>query len=193
MSLISVTGPARPVLDTLTARVDGIETGSVSGWKGPYDTVAAGIAATVSGDVFYTATTDAIAIYRNDNGVAAELTSIMGSTAVSTAIGEVAETVTAETASRQSDTAQRIRWCATRAEAVSIATTGAWAIGAQIAWGDSIYCYDGTSSLILDMPGWMPVVVPSITAYGSLDAASIHATFARAAASGRAVTVPAGD
>ncbi len=78
MSLISVTGPDRLVLDDLTARVDGLETGSVAGWKGPYTDTAAGLAATAAGEVFYTADSNGIVLYRNDSGAATELTSMVG-------------------------------------------------------------------------------------------------------------------
>lgn len=52
---------------------------------------------------------------------------------------------------------RQVKWYASRSIAVEAATTGTWPVGAQISVGPTIWQYDGTSTAISDMPGWVPV------------------------------------
>ena len=52
---------------------------------------------------------------------------------------------------------RQIRWYSTRAQAVSAASSETWTVGAQIAVGPCVWEYDGTSTAISDMTGWVPV------------------------------------
>lgn len=52
---------------------------------------------------------------------------------------------------------RQVRWYSTRAQAVSAAGAETWTVGSQIAVGPCIWEYDGTSTVISDMTGWVPV------------------------------------
>lgn len=63
-------------------------------------------------------------------------------------------------------TKRQVRWYSTRAQAVSAASAETWTVGAQIAVGPCVWEYDGTSTAISDMTGWVPVAPVSLEHWG---------------------------
>lgn len=50
-----------------------------------------------------------------------------------------------------------VKWYSSRTAAVAAATEGTWSVGAMIGVGPTLWAYDGASTAISDMLGWVPV------------------------------------
>lgn len=61
-----------------------------------------------------------------------------------------------------------VKWYASRAAAVAAATAtdAIWAVGAQIAAEQCVWQYNGDSTAIVDMPGWVPAGIPTPPHFG---------------------------
>lgn len=69
----------------LSNRIDGIAIGGTSGWSGPFPDVSAGISNTTDGEVFSVADSRGLRVFRNNHGVADELTALISADVASSA------------------------------------------------------------------------------------------------------------